>query len=120
MRTVVETAQANPGAPANVSLWAIDVDAFGAYAAAPTLVVDADAYADRKLAALRCHRSQIDAQSPFTWLTAEQAERLLGREFFVRSAVGSTAPAFVEAFAAGPVAVESRDSASRVSAAPPL
>lgn len=43
MRTVVETAQANPGAPANVSLWAIDVDAFGAYAAAPTLVVDADA-----------------------------------------------------------------------------
>jgi N-acetyl-1-D-myo-inositol-2-amino-2-deoxy-alpha-D-glucopyranoside deacetylase len=120
MRTVVETAQANPGAPANVSLWAIDVDAFGAYAAAPTLVVDADAYADRKLAALRCHRSQIDAQSPFTWLTAEQAERLLGREFFVRSAVGSTAPAFVEAFAAGPVAVEARDTPSRVSAAPPL
>ena len=43
MRTVVETAQANPGAPDNVSLWTIDVDAFGAYAAAPTLVVDADA-----------------------------------------------------------------------------
>src|SRR6478736_7754993 len=120
MRAVVETALANPGAPDNVSLWTIDVDAFGAFAAAPTLVVNADAYAHRKLAALRCHRSQIDAQSPFTWLTAEQAERLLGREFFVRSAVGSAAPAFVEAFAAGPVAVEARDTPSRISAAPPL
>ena len=96
------------------------MDAFGAYAAAPTLVVDARAYAHRKLAALRCHRSQIDAQSPFTWLTAEQGERLLGREFFVRSAVGNSAPAFVDAFAAEPVAVESRDTASRAGAAPPL
>jgi hypothetical protein len=46
--------------------------------------------------ALRCHRSQIDAQSPFTWLTADQATRLLGREYFVRAAAGSSAPAFIE------------------------
>ena len=42
MRRVVETAQSNPGAPNDISLWTIDVDAFGAFAAAPTLVVDAD------------------------------------------------------------------------------
>jgi len=120
MRTVVETAQSNPGAPDNLSLWTIDVDAFGAYAAEPTLVVDARVYADRKLAALRCHRSQIDAQSPFTWLTAEQAGRLLGREYFVRSTVGSQAPAFIEAFASTAVPVEAQRPAAPASAAPPL
>jgi N-acetyl-1-D-myo-inositol-2-amino-2-deoxy-alpha-D-glucopyranoside deacetylase len=96
MRTVVETAQANPGAPADVSLWTIDADAFGAYAAEPTLVVGAAAYAGQKVEALRCHRSQIDAQSPFTWLTPEQTVSLLGDEHFVRAGVGDSRPAFLD------------------------
>jgi N-acetyl-1-D-myo-inositol-2-amino-2-deoxy-alpha-D-glucopyranoside deacetylase len=122
MRTVVETAQANPGAPPDVSLWTIDVDAFGAYAAEPTLVVDAAAYANQKVAALRCHRSQIDAQSPFTWLTSEQAERLLGREFFVRATVGGSAPAFIERFACTARAsiAKPQDAAKESELAPPL
>ena len=119
MRRVVETAQSNPGAPEDISLWTIDVDAFGAYAAEPTLVVDASAQTSQKIAALRSHRSQVDAQSPFTWLTAEQAARLLGREFFVRAAVGNRAPAFLERFATETVVLESETTA-RVIAAPPL
>jgi N-acetyl-1-D-myo-inositol-2-amino-2-deoxy-alpha-D-glucopyranoside deacetylase len=96
MRRVVETAQANPGTPDGISLWTIDADAFGAYAAEPTLEVDATAFASRKIDALRCHRSQIDEHSPFTWLTREQAEALLGREHFVRAAVGNPNPSVLE------------------------
>jgi N-acetyl-1-D-myo-inositol-2-amino-2-deoxy-alpha-D-glucopyranoside deacetylase len=96
MRTVVETAQGNPGVPDDISLWTIDADAFGAYAAEPTLVVDATAYVPSKVDALRCHRSQIDSQSPFSWLTKEQAARLLGREYFVRAEVGHAEPTFLD------------------------
>jgi N-acetyl-1-D-myo-inositol-2-amino-2-deoxy-alpha-D-glucopyranoside deacetylase len=96
MRTVVETAQANPGAPDDVSLWTIDADAFGAYAAPPTLVIDASAHVARKMEALRAHRSQIDAQSPFTWLTPQQATGLLGHEYFVRAEVGDQAATFLD------------------------
>ncbi|HEY3886325.1 MAG TPA: hypothetical protein VGL62_14015, partial [Vicinamibacterales bacterium] len=92
MRTVVEAAQANPSAPPNLSLWSLDPDAFGAYSQPPTLVVDAAAYVARKLAALACHRSQVGIQSPFPWLSPEDARRLLGREYFVRAEVGSQAP----------------------------
>ncbi|MGH9409719.1 MAG: PIG-L deacetylase family protein [Vicinamibacterales bacterium] len=91
MRTVVETAQANPSAPPNLSLWSLDPDAFGAYSQAPTLVVDATAQVTRKLAALACHRSQVGIQSPFLWLLPDDARRLLGREYFVRSEVGNQA-----------------------------
>jgi N-acetyl-1-D-myo-inositol-2-amino-2-deoxy-alpha-D-glucopyranoside deacetylase len=96
MRRVVETAQANPGAPEGLSLWTIDADAFGAYAAEPTLEVDATPFAARKIEALRCHRSQVDEHSPFTWLTREQAEALLGREHFVRAPVGDPNPTFLD------------------------
>ncbi len=119
MRRVVETAQSNPGAPNDISLWTIDVDAFGAFAAEPTLVVDATSQASQKIAALRCHRSQVDAQSPFTWLTAEQGERLLGREFFVRAGVGDRTPTFLDEMAHDSVLVEP-PAATRVVAAPPL
>lgn len=88
MRTVVETAQANPSAPPNLSLWSLDPDAFGAYSQPPTLVVDASAQVGRKLAALRCHRSQVGIQSPFLWLSPDDARRLLGPEYFVRAEVG--------------------------------
>jgi LmbE family N-acetylglucosaminyl deacetylase len=102
MTTVVETAQANPGVPDEISLWTIDADAFGAYAAEPTLVLDATPYTSSKVEALRCHRSQVDSQSPFTWLTKDQAARLLGREFFVRAEVGSTAVSFLDLMQAPP------------------
>ena len=89
MRRVVETAQANPDAPPNLSLWTLDPDAFGAYSQPATLVVDASSQVERKLAALRCHRSQIGVQSPFLWLSPDEARRLLGPEYFVRAEAGN-------------------------------
>ena len=86
MKNVLELAQAHAPADEELSLWDIDADAFGAYAPAPTLVVDVSGYVGRKLDALRAHRSQVGSRSPFWWLTSETAAPLLGREFFAKSA----------------------------------
>jgi LmbE family N-acetylglucosaminyl deacetylase len=85
MRSVVDAARAKNGAPANLSLWGIAPEAFGEAAQPPTLVVDASAWAPRKLAALRCHRTQVGAMSPFTWIDDDDATRLLGIEYFHRA-----------------------------------
>lgn len=97
MRRVVETARANPDAPPDVSLWSLDPDAFGAWAPAATLVLDASAYTPRKIEALRCHRTQVSAASALAWLTPSEAERLLGHEHFVRAATGYMGPTFLDA-----------------------
>jgi LmbE family N-acetylglucosaminyl deacetylase len=98
MRAVTEAVAARrPGTPLRV-LGVSDVDAFGSMAAPPTLVVDARAFAARKLAALRCHRTQI-AGDALAMLSDADAARLLGTEHLRRAAVGSTGDAFVERFA---------------------
>lgn len=96
MRAVVETAQAHPGAPPGLSLWDIEPDAFGAAAPQPTLAIDAAAYVANKVDALRAHRSQVGAQSPFLWLSSAESEALLGREHFVRAPVGNRDPTFLD------------------------
>jgi LmbE family N-acetylglucosaminyl deacetylase len=103
MRRVVETARANPDAPPDVSLWSLDPDAFGACAPAATLVVDASAYTRRKIDALRCHRTQVSSESAFTWLTAAEAQHLLGHEHFVRAAAGYPGPTFLDGLQSTPV-----------------
>lgn len=57
--------------------------AFGAHAAAPTLIVDAGAHATRKLDALRAHASQL-VEDALSWLTTEDAH-LLALEHFHRA-----------------------------------
>ena len=85
--------------PGSTSILGIDdPDAFGAEAPAPTVVVDAGAFAAAKLAALACHATQfrggaLEAISP------EDAPRLLGVEHYRRAAVGATGPSFLDAFA---------------------
>ena len=96
MRRVVDTAQASPGAPEGLSLWHMDADAFGAYAQAPTLTIDATRYVGAKMAALRSHRSQIGEHSPFSWLTDAQAAALLGREYFVRAEADAAGQTFLD------------------------
>lgn len=72
-------------------------DAFGAAAAPPTLVIDTGAAAVRKLAALKCHRTQIDGV--IAHLSDRDAPRLLGIEHFHRAPVGSAGDAFIERLA---------------------
>jgi LmbE family N-acetylglucosaminyl deacetylase len=77
-----------------------DADAFGAMAATPTLIVDASGFAPRKLAAIKCHRSQL-VDSALALVSEQDAARFLGIEHFRRADAGSTADAFIERFANG-------------------
>jgi len=76
-----------------------DAAAFGAEAQPPTLVLHTGPFAAHKLAALRCHRTQV-AEGPFDQLSAAEAETLLGVEHYRRAEVGSAAPSFIERLAA--------------------
>ncbi len=103
MRAVIDTVAARiPPQSAPYSILGVsDADAFGAVAAPPTLTIDVRACAARKLAALRCHRSQL-AGDALDLLSDEEAGRLLGVEYFRRADVASRADAFIERLAASP------------------
>jgi LmbE family N-acetylglucosaminyl deacetylase len=58
-------------------------DAFGVAAAPPSLIIDVSAWAQRKLAALRCHRSQINGGA-FARMTSSDALRFFNVEHFHR------------------------------------
>lgn len=58
-------------------------DAFGLSAEPPSLVVDVSAMASRKLAALQCHRSQVDG-GVLARITPAEAARYFGVEHFHR------------------------------------
>jgi N-acetyl-1-D-myo-inositol-2-amino-2-deoxy-alpha-D-glucopyranoside deacetylase len=75
----------------------IEVDAFGTCAAAATLVVDVGPFAASKLAAIKCHRTQV-ANDALDLLTAADAERLIGTEHFHRAGVGRRGDTFLERF----------------------
>jgi N-acetylglucosamine malate deacetylase 2 len=87
VRAMVDEARAKGGAP-DASFWGIEPDAFGDAAQPCTLVVDVRAWAGRKLAALRCHRTQMGARNPIAWLDVAGVRRWLGAEHFRRAAVG--------------------------------
>ena len=73
----------------------IEADAFGTFTTPPTVRVDAGAFAAQKLAALRCHRSQI-AGDALDYLTDEDAARVLGLELYRRAEVGARGETFVD------------------------
>jgi LmbE family N-acetylglucosaminyl deacetylase len=84
MREIVDAAISNGLRPES-NPFDIEPDAFGDHAKPPTFVVDVHDWVPRKLAALRCHRTQIGPNNPLQHLTEEQARRLLGVEQFRRS-----------------------------------
>ena len=99
MQAVLAAATPRLGAGSRRDLLGIeDAAAFGAAAQPPTLVLHTGAFAVRKLAALRCHRTQVEG-GPFDQLSAAEAEALLGVEHYRRADVGSAAPAFIERLA---------------------
>ena len=87
-----ETAASRP--PTSI-LGVADPDAFGSAAPAPTLVVDAGAFATRKLAALTCHASQFQG-SALAYVAEQDAPRLLGIEHYRRAAAGAAGRTFIE------------------------
>jgi N-acetyl-1-D-myo-inositol-2-amino-2-deoxy-alpha-D-glucopyranoside deacetylase len=99
MRALVDAAHARGAAPDGGGLWGITPDAFGVQAPAPTLSVDVGPWIERKLAAVRCHRTQLGAGSPFAWIDASEARRWLGRELFRRAPVAAETGDVLEPFA---------------------
>lgn len=84
MQEVAMAASASTGAEAS-SFWGIAADVFGDHARLPTFVVDVREWTPRKMAALRCHKTQMVPSNPFSWIDADQARRWLGVEQFRRA-----------------------------------
>jgi N-acetyl-1-D-myo-inositol-2-amino-2-deoxy-alpha-D-glucopyranoside deacetylase len=95
MHEVVTTAIAKGWVPAHSSFWGIAPEAFGDAVETPTLIVDVGDWVPRKLAALRCHRTQMGPTNPFARIDQAEARRWLGVEHF-RRAPGSAAAAVLE------------------------
>ena len=96
MRELEEAAHAKGGAPPDSSFWGIAPDAFGAKAKPPEFVVDVRDWAPRKLAALRCHRTQMGPNNPIAWINEDEARRWLGVEQFRRAPLESVNGAVLE------------------------
>lgn len=79
----------------------LDADAFGTHVVGPSLIVDADAYAARKLAALKSHATQV-AGGALSFVTEDDAPRLLGREQYRRAPVGRQGRTFVDTLGMAP------------------
>ena len=101
MRGLSEAAHARGGLPPERGLWGISPDAFGAASPQATLTVDVRAWAERKLAALRCHRTQVGQGSPFRWALEEDLRRWLGSELFRRAPGGTGQPGVLEGLGEG-------------------
>jgi LmbE family N-acetylglucosaminyl deacetylase len=98
MREVVTAAMATGWTPPSAGVWGIVPDAFGSVARRPTFVVDVADWVPRKLAALRCHRTQMGTNSPLARIAEADARRWLGIEQF-RRARPHTGDSFLEALA---------------------
>jgi N-acetyl-1-D-myo-inositol-2-amino-2-deoxy-alpha-D-glucopyranoside deacetylase len=95
-RLVNESQPAINGDPSALRLFdLVNPDAFGLEANPPTLVLDVSSAATRKLAALKCHRTQL-AHEALERLPDGAAARLLGTEHFHRAAIESNRDAFIE------------------------
>jgi N-acetyl-1-D-myo-inositol-2-amino-2-deoxy-alpha-D-glucopyranoside deacetylase len=99
MRAVVDAAalRSGEGSPRRI-LGISDADAFGTLAAAPTLVIETGEFAVRKLAAIKCHQSQLEGDA-LNALSESDAVRLLGTEHFRRAPSDSRGNAFIECLA---------------------
>ena len=89
MRELVAAVDAKRGAPLGSSVWGIEPDAFGDAALPPTLAIDVRGWTRRKLAALRCHQTQMGPDNPIAFIDEDVAQRWLGIEYFRRSPLDS-------------------------------
>lgn len=89
IRRLVEAARAKGGAPGDSSFWGLEPDAFGEAELSDSFSVDVRAWTTRKMAALRCHRTQMGARNPIAWIDEDDARRWLGVEYFRRSELGN-------------------------------
>ena len=99
MRLVVDAAKAKGWTPPQIGFWAITPDAFGLEAEPPSFTLDVGSWLPQKLAALRCHRTQVGAVDPFTLLDEADVRRWFGLEYFRRAPDNGTGQAVLEQLA---------------------
>ena len=87
MRPLVDAATARGWEPPEKGFWSLTPDAFGLGAEPPTIVLNVKDWVGRKLAALRCHRSQTSSADPLGQIDDQQAQRWFGVEHFHRAAI---------------------------------
>ena len=87
MHEVVEAARAEGAVVPETGVWGIVPDAFGAGAEPPTVTIDVRDWVPRKMAALRCHRTQFGPSHPVLRIADDQARRWLGVEYFRRAPI---------------------------------
>jgi len=90
MRAIVNAATSRGWAQPTHGLWGLSPDAFGDAARPHTLMVDVTEWVPRKLAAIRCHRSQMGTGHPLDRIDEAEARRWLGKEHFRRAAIGGS------------------------------
>jgi LmbE family N-acetylglucosaminyl deacetylase len=100
---------------AESSVWGIEPDAFGVGARRPTFSVDVRPWVARKLAALRCHRTQLGRLHPIACIDEDDARQWLGFEHF-RAEVTGRGAAVLEQFGE-PTRRAKRETASAVRSA---
>jgi N-acetyl-1-D-myo-inositol-2-amino-2-deoxy-alpha-D-glucopyranoside deacetylase len=91
IRQIVDTVHAKGGESVDSSFWGIEPDAFGESAMPVSFTIDVRRWVPRKLAALRCHRTQMGTHHPIAWLNDDEACRWLGLEYFRRSPLACSA-----------------------------
>jgi len=105
---VVEAAHSKGGASIDTSFWGIEPDAFGESEMPVSFVVDVRDWVPRKLAALRCHRTQMGTHHPIAWIDDAEARQWLGFEYFRRSPLACSADATALDALAGSETLESQ------------
>jgi LmbE family N-acetylglucosaminyl deacetylase len=100
MSDVMQAAREHDADVPDTSIWGILPDAFGAGAMPATLTVDVRDWVPRKLAAIRCHRTQFSPRHPILRITDEQARRWLGVEYFRRADIPGVAGSVLESIGA--------------------
>jgi LmbE family N-acetylglucosaminyl deacetylase len=87
MQRVSEAAVAKGWIGASSGFWGIEPSVFGDGAKPPTIIVDVGEWIPRKLAAIRCHRTQMGPNNLFATLDETEARQWLGIEHFHRAPI---------------------------------
>ena len=84
MTAITDLAKAEGWTQPDAGFWSLHPDAFGKFAHPPTVSIDVSGFVQQKLSAICAHQSQMGQTHPFSQLSAADARRWLGREFFRR------------------------------------
>jgi LmbE family N-acetylglucosaminyl deacetylase len=81
IRSIRDAAIAGGWTPPQSGFWSLAPDAFGIGVPPSDIVVDVEPWTPRKLAAIRCHRTQMGAD-PFSYVPEREARAALAVEYF--------------------------------------